>query len=141
MERRLHTGFGRESLKKSRYALLAALITAFLFTVIYTMAGRLIGGDILFMRSDLIYQYSAFNKLFLRNLLEGGSLDYSFQISLGMPTVPLYAFYCLSPFNLAFYLIDNVDAAAVIYLTVCIIGYWRQKESIAEIVNREAGEH
>lgn len=114
MERQLHTGFGIESLKKSRYALLAALITAFLFTVIYTMAGRLIGGDTLFMRSDLIQQYSAFNKLFIRNLLEGGSLDYSFQISLGMPTASLYAFYCLSPFNLAFYLIDNVDAASAV---------------------------
>lgn len=132
MERRLHTGFGIEYLKKSRYALLAALITAFLFTVIYTMAGRMIGGNTLFMRSDLIQQYSAFNKLFFRNLLEGGSLDYSFQISLGMPTAPLYAFYCLSPFNLAFYLIDNVDAASavVVILKLSVAAFTFQKFAV-----------
>ena len=76
------------------------------------MSGRLPGGEHIFLTGDYYVQYMQFIKLFLRNLIQGNPLSYSFEVSMGMPTLAAYAYESLSPFNLWFLLVSDVDTAA-----------------------------
>lgn len=102
-----------EGLKKRRYGLLAACLAALLAFFIFVASQRLFGGYS-FLISDLRSQYIHFIKLFLRSLFGEGTMDYTFEVGMGTPTIPLYAFYCLSPFNLIYLLIADVSTASAV---------------------------
>lgn len=92
--------------------MITAVIVGLITVVAFGTAKRLPGGDRLFLYGDYYVQYMQFIKLFLRNLTGGGSLFYSFEVSMGMPTWPLYAYESLSPFNFWFLAVSDADTAA-----------------------------
>lgn len=102
-----------EGLKKRKYGLLAACLAALIAFFIFVASQRLFGGYS-FLTSDLRSQYIHFIKLFLRSLFGEGTMDYTFEVGMGTPTIPLYAFYCLSPFNLIYLLIADVSTASAV---------------------------
>ncbi len=100
-------------LKKRKYGLLAACLAALIAFFIFVASQRLFGGYS-FLTSDLRSQYVHFIKLFLRSLFGEGTMDYTFEVGMGTPTIPLYAFYCFNPFNLIYLLIADVSTASAI---------------------------
>lgn len=98
------------------YGALAAGLTAFAAALIFSLAGRLIGGDYSFVRGDLTGQHMPFIHQFLNSLFGPEDLDYSFYISMGMPTMAIYAYYCLSPFNLLYLLIADGNLASAVVM-------------------------
>lgn len=96
-----------------KYGALAAGLTACAAVMIFSFAGRLIGGSYTFVRGDLPGQYIPMIHQFLNALFGPEDLDYSFFVSMGMPTMGVYAYYCLSPFNLIYLLIADTNLASV----------------------------
>ncbi len=99
--------------KNDRFNIKSGLISALLVIlcgiIIYSLRGRLFG-EYTFIHGDMAAQYVEVAKLFVRQLFIDHNLLYSWEVSLGGDTLPLYAFYsCFSPFTL-FYLLDfNID--------------------------------
>ena len=89
----------------------AAGLTLAVIVTVFGINGALPGGDKTFAYGDAIIQYIPIIKMFLRHLFGGESLIYSFEAGMGMPTVALYAYYCMSPFNLLLLLIRDPDIA------------------------------
>ena len=108
----------RSNRYKMSYAFLAAVLTVPAVLLIYSLAGRLPGGENQFLYGDLRAQYVAFAKLFWRSLLSGDGIDYTFHISLGMPSVPIYTYYSLSPFNVLYILIDHAELASIVLVVL-----------------------
>ncbi|MBO6299236.1 MAG: YfhO family protein [Lachnospiraceae bacterium] len=71
----------------------------------------LLGWEQCYLVGDALIQYVHVIKMFLRHLMQGESLIYSFEAGMGMPTWALYAYYTLSPFNFIYLLIRDVDLA------------------------------
>lgn len=118
MEKKMGNGQNKREkvlagLKERRYALLAAVLTAFTAVVLFSLSGRLIGGNYVFARGDLKFQYAPMVRQFLNSLFGPEDIDYSFYVGMGMPMTSVYAG-CLSPFNLFFLLIDDINFAAVV---------------------------
>lgn len=122
-----------EGLKKRKYGLLAACLAALIAFFIFVASQRLFGGYS-FLTSDLRSQYIHFIKLFLRSLFGEGTMDYTFDVGMGTPTIPLYAFYCLSPFNFIYLLIADASTASavVVILKYALAAYtfWRFEQRI-----------
>lgn len=98
---------------KLNYGLLAAGLTACAAVMIFSFGGRLIGGSYTFVRGDLSGQYAPLIHQFLNALFGPEDLDYSFAVSMGMPMMGIYACVCLSPFNLIYLLIADMNLASV----------------------------
>lgn len=116
MEKKMENGRNKREkvlagLKERRYALLAAVLTAFTAVVLFSLSGRLIGGSYVFVRGDLMSQFAPTVRQFLNSLFGPEDIDYSFYVGMGMPMTSVYAG-CLSPFNLLFWLIDDINLAA-----------------------------
>lgn len=92
---------------------IAAVLTLCTATLIFSFSGRLIGGGYTFTRGDLSGQIAPLIRQFLNAVFGPEDLDYSFFVSMGMPTMAVYAYYCLSPFNLFYLLITDINLASV----------------------------
>ena len=92
----------------------AFLLTLIISSLIYMTAGRFPGQTRLFLDGDSYYQYMQFFRMFWRHLLNGGSLRYSFESSLGMQTAAAYGGSCLSPFNIFFAFFSDANTAAFV---------------------------
>ncbi|HPF29138.1 MAG TPA: hypothetical protein PLZ77_03415, partial [Lachnospiraceae bacterium] len=75
----VHNQLPRKNQSDWQYGLLAALLTIVAAILIYSLAGRLIGGDYVFLHSDLYVQYVDAIRLFLRSLFGEGKVAYSFS--------------------------------------------------------------
>ncbi len=109
---------GRKWQKGSISISAAALIAAGLSALTFIVGGKTPGGDHIFLTGDYYVQYIHFIKMFWRNLLNGNGLAYSFEFSLGQPVWAIYAYYSLSPCNLPFVLLHDVDTAAFIAVLI-----------------------
>lgn len=102
-----------ERIEDYKYSLLAMSITIILWIITFALRGRLFGGKHIFMHSDLVYQMMPMIKMFLRQLFVDHNILYSFEVSLGSSTIPIYAFYaCFSPFNLLALVPVGIDTQA-----------------------------
>ena len=99
---------------RQKYGVLAAGLTACATVIIFSLAGKLIGGGYTFVQGDLTGQYLPFIHQFLNALFGPEDLDYSFYISMGTPTMAVYACNCLSPFNLIYLLIPDLKLASAV---------------------------
>ena len=116
---------------------LSGALSIMLFLASLALSGMLPGQKYSFLTGDGFTQVLPFSKLFFRNILGGGSLGYSFEIGMGMPTAAVYAFYVMSPFNALWYLIPDAEIAGIIILCLklmCISG------SMCMLINRLYGE-
>ncbi len=104
-----------------KYILSAVGVTMAAILIIFGVNGILPGGDRNFVYGDAIDQFVPVIKMYLRHLFGGEGLAYSFETGLGMPTVALYAYYCLSPFNLLFLLIDDPDISYFVVFSAKLI--------------------
>ena len=91
---------------------LSAVIVLVLLLLIYKGGFLITGEKKTFLMGDSLLQYVPVIKMFLRHLFRGDSLTYSFEVGMGMPTWAVYAYYALSPFNLLFLVIADIDKAA-----------------------------
>lgn len=95
--------------KTIQYGVLSAGLVFAVGIVIFTIRKRLFG-EYTFMHADLAAQYSSIAKLFLRQLFVNHNIVYSWDVSMGSDTIPLYAFYsCFSPFTLIYAFDFNID--------------------------------
>lgn len=122
-----------DGIKKRKYGFLAAILAALLAFLIFFASQRLFG-EYSFLISDLNAQYVHFIKLFLRSLFGEGTMDYTFEVGMGTPAMPLYAFYCLSPFNFIYLLIGDAAAASAVVViakfALAAYTFWRFGERI-----------
>ena len=98
-------------------AVLAGIIPVVIFIAATAASGMMPGQKYCFLYGDGLQQFTIFPKAFFRRLFSGESLVYSFENGMGMPTVAINAFYSLSPFNILFLLIPNVETAG--FVIVC----------------------
>lgn len=112
-------------LKEHKYGLIAMVWTAVTATLLFTLSGRLFGGTHTFLRGDLYEQYIAFIHQFLNALFGPEEVDYSFYFSMGMPSMPLYTYVCMSPFNLIYLLIPdpNIASAVLVIAKLSLAAY------------------
>lgn len=103
-------------MKEKKETLVSSFLSAIIAMLIFVGAmgafGMLPGQKYYFLHGDGFSQILPYAKLFVRNILEGKSLVYSFETGIGMPTVAIYAYYTLSPFNILL-LIPDIEIAGV----------------------------
>ena len=99
----------RNYIENAKAGMIAALLVFIVFLTIFIIRGRILG-KYTFMHSDLAAQYASVAKLFLRQLFVDHNLIYSWEVSMGSDTLPLYTFYsCFSPFTFIYALNLNID--------------------------------
>ena len=79
--------------------IMAFLIPVLILLILYIGRGVFPFGNNMYLRSDMYHQYAPFMKEFQRNLQNGGSLLYSWNIGLGTNFASTYAYYLASPLN------------------------------------------
>ncbi len=98
---------------KMKYSLLTLLVAFIIGIIIYISRGLLNSSNYMFMHSDLQSQMIPVLKMFVRHLLSGQSLDYSFSYGLGGNTIPVYTNgTCFSVFNIILLLPLKLDFQA-----------------------------
>ena len=107
---------------KKYYWLAAGVLSAFFAYIGFFLAGMLFGGDYIIQRGDLLESHIPYIKMFCRQILQGESIWYSPNISMGMNTSLVLAYYALSPFNILYFIFnkadDNIITAIIILLKV-----------------------
>lgn len=102
-------------------ALLSGFLSVAVFLSALFLSGMLPGQRFYFLHGDGYSQVIPFVKMFFRQLSSGGSLLYSFETGLGMPTVAIYAYYVLSPFNIPALFIEDVEVASVFIICLKVM--------------------
>ncbi len=109
------------------YGIISALLAMLGCYLIYSYCQYLSTGKYIIMDGDLIEQYVPYIKMFIRDILEGENIWFSWNSFLGMNTSLTNAYYVLSPFNILYLIFWNVDetiiTAAVIILKVGLAAY------------------
>ena len=88
-----------QRIRKNLPLILAFLVPVLVLFVIYISREVFPFGENMYLRSDMYHQYAPFTKELQRNLQEGGSLFYSWNIGLGTSFISTYAYYLASPVN------------------------------------------
>ena len=96
-------------IQQKHYGIVSAVLAMVGIYIIFSLCQYVNSGKFIIMDSDLIVQYIPYIKMFLRDLLNGESIWYSWNVSLGMNTSLVNAYYALSPFNLLYLIFWNVD--------------------------------
>ena len=97
---------------------LSGTLTAVTLLMVLSYCQVLLNGKNVFITADLYHQYAAFAALLARKIQEGSNLFYTFQEGMGTNTALLFAFYSFSPVNLCYLLIQDIELATVVVLTV-----------------------
>jgi uncharacterized membrane protein YfhO len=85
---------------KIKQTCLAAFLLPFLICVVICIGNGVFPfGDNCILHIDMYHQYCPFFTEFREKLLDGGSLQYSWDLGLGSDFVSLYAYYLASPLN------------------------------------------
>ena len=79
--------------------IMAFIIPVLILLVIYIGREVFPFGDNTYLRSDMYHQYAPFMKEFQRNIKEGGSFLYAWNIGLGNNFASTYSYYLASPAN------------------------------------------
>lgn len=88
-----------------------ALVT---MTVIFALAGILPGQEKVIFPNDLYYQYAVFGRLCMEKLREGSNFFYSWNIGMGCNTALLFAFVAMSPLNIFYLVINDIEIATLV---------------------------
>ncbi len=92
--------------------IVSAVISAVIFSSALWTCGMYPGKEVSFLNGDGFAQALCFSKMLYRHLFNGDSLCWSFEVGMGMPTIAIYAFYALSPFNIIVMFINDIELAA-----------------------------
>ena len=91
--------------------LVSAVLTAALFLCACLCSGVFPGAKYCFLWGDSLISFSAMAKGFMRQLINSHCISYSFKLGMGMPTTAFFAFYSMSPINLLYLIIDDLEIA------------------------------
>lgn len=105
----------KKSIESVKCCLAAAGLCMCFLYLIFGFSRVLPGGRSVFIRGDGLEQTVPIIKTMFRNLFSGEGIAYSFNSGMGMPTTALYAYYGLSPLNLVFLLIDDINIAYYVF--------------------------
>jgi len=89
----------KQYLTKKLPVIMAFVIPVMILLIIYIGREVFPFGENMYLRSDMYHQYAPFMKEFQRNLQNGGSLVYAWNIGLGTNFASTYAYYLASPVN------------------------------------------
>ena len=106
-------------IEKNKYWIIAGILAAVFTYLSLSLAGMIYGQEYVIQRGDLLETHMAYIKMLCRHILNGESIWYSFDISMGMNTSLALAYYAFSPFNiifLLFYKIDNNVAITIVII-------------------------
>ncbi len=96
--------------------LISAVLTAVLFLLACLCSGVFPGSRYCFLWGDSLIQFSAMAKGFVSQLFCGQGISYSFMLGMGMPTTAFFAFYTMSPVNLIYAFIEDVETATFVVI-------------------------
>ena len=106
------------------YKFISAALAMFGMYMIMSYCNYLPNDKHIIMDSDMIEQYVPYIKMFLRDLINGESIWFSWNTSLGMNTSLVNAYYVMSPFNLLYLIFWNVDEDVISLLIIFLkIGF------------------
>lgn len=87
-------------------------------TVILALTEILPGQEKVIFPADLYYQYAAFGRLMVEKLREGSNFFYSWNVGMGSNMALLFAFTSMSPFNIFYFLIDDIEIATLVIVAL-----------------------
>jgi len=114
-------------IQPKHYGIVAAVLSALGMYMILSTCQYLSTGKFIILGADHLQQYVPYAKMFMRDILEGESIWYSWNTSMGMNTSLVNAYYVLSPFNLLYLIFWPVEeylvATAIILLKISLCAY------------------
>ena len=120
-------------LKPKYYMLISFTLACLTAYMMFSYQQVLSTGKYIITNGDVFLQYVPFIKMFVRDILNGEALSYSWSLSMGMNTALCYAYYVLSPFNLLYLLLyfveDTVVTAIVMILKIALAAAFFQRFS------------
>lgn len=102
------------------YWLLAFMLTAIIYTLMFSVCGLLPNGEYIIARSDMIHQHIPFIEYFCQVLRGEHSYWFSWSNQMGYRTAGMYAYYLMSPFNLLFLLFKHDNIMHAVALVVIL---------------------
>ncbi|MBQ3517092.1 MAG: YfhO family protein [Lachnospiraceae bacterium] len=107
-------------IQPKHYGLVAFVLTCLSMYMMFSYEEVLSTGRYIIMEGDLFHQYVPFIKMFVRDILQGENLFFSWSLSMGMNTSLCYAYYVLSPFNLLYLILYGVDENIVTAIVIIL---------------------
>ncbi len=106
--------------KKNIWAdsLITFILAVLAVTVIFSLTGILPGQSRVIFPGDLYYQYSVFGRLLMDKLWEGSDFFYSWNVGMGGNTALFFAFVAMSPLNIFYMIIDNLEIATLVIVAL-----------------------
>lgn len=114
----METTKSRNARLKCLSPLFAFALSFFVILTIYILIGIIPFGERSFMVSDMYSQYSAFLGHFKDMFERGGSIAFAPEMSLGLGSFGLWAYYLLSPFNFLVLLFNKSGISQVVSLII-----------------------
>ncbi len=101
--------------KKNIWAdsLITFILAVLAVTVIFSLTGILPGQSKVIFPTDLYHQYAVFGRLFMDKLREGSDFFYTWNVGMGGNTALSFAFYGMSPLNIFYLIIDDIEIATL----------------------------
>lgn len=113
-------------IKENISLILAFLVPVVILTCIFIGSDVVPFGDSIYLRSDCYHQYAPFYKELYRKITEGGSLNYSWNIGMGVNFSAIFSYYLATPVNLLLGIIAPggnvlilIDALIIIKTGLC----------------------
>lgn len=94
-------------------SLAAFIFTALTMTAVLFWVGVLPGQQKVIFPLDLYHQCAVFGKLIMEKLREGSNFFYSWNVGMGGNTALLFAFVAMSPLNIFYLFIKDIEIAAL----------------------------
>lgn len=89
-------------------------LTVLLMIVIFSLTRILPGQEKVIFPSDLYHQYAVFGRLLMDKLWDGSNFFYSWNIGMGGNTALLFAFASMSPLNIFYMLLKDIEIATLV---------------------------
>ncbi len=96
------------------YFAAAALCPVLITSICLFFKGMLPGQEEALFYGDYLAEYLPFFRHFWHAIFHGGSLEYSFSLGLGSPTLAMYSIFAFSPFSIISYIIKDVTVGGYI---------------------------
>ncbi len=104
----------RDFFKKNMVYILSTIIPIVIMIMVYKSRKIYPFGDNTYLKSDCYHQYLPFLKEMYNKLVNGGSIEYSWNIGLGTGFSALYAYYLATPLNWLLPLVNPIHLPEVI---------------------------
>lgn len=95
-------------------SLAAFVLTVLTMIVIFFWVGVLPGQENVIFPADLYHQCAVFGRLIMEKLQNGSNFFYSWNVGMGGNTSLLFAFVAMSPLNLFYLFINNIEIATLV---------------------------